>query len=70
MPNLTVSLTNAQWSRVEAAFPDREGNPPTAADIERWIRRQIRDRVLRNELGRASALAEDQKRTELQTEGW
>ena len=41
MPDLTVSLTAAQVTRVRAAF----GVGTTQADIETWIKDQLKNRV-------------------------
>ena len=71
MPNLPLNVTHAQGVRIREAFKNPEtGEPATPDDISQWIMRQIRDRVLRYELGKVSADAEAAKRAELIAEGW
>ena len=48
MPDLTLSVTAAQWTRIKAAF-QIDGADPTAADMAVWVKRQIKARVKQHE---------------------
>ena len=74
MPDITLTVTTAQATRIAAAmaFLNEIPNPPpaTAAQIKTWLMRQLKAQVLRYELGLASSVAEIAKRQELNAEGW
>ena len=70
MPDLTLSLTDAQWARVQSAFTDYAEirGAPKASDMAAWIKRRIRDRVADYE--KASALQSAGIDSALTAEGW
>ncbi len=74
MPELRISVTDAQWARIQAAYTTRDdlGDTviPDVAAMQTWILSQLRGRVQRYEFGQSSATAEAAKRSELEAEGW
>lgn len=77
MPDFTVSLTTAQAQRVARAFSflnatltNPAGSPASAAQVQVWIKQQIRIAVAQKELQDAHSTAADQVETTLETEGW
>lgn len=71
MPDLTVSLTSAQAQRVAAAFAHlNDGNPATAAQVQAWIKRKIREEVRAAEHNAARNAAVNTVDSDLNAEGW
>ena len=72
MPNLTLAVTDAQWTRVRAAFTtqDAQGNDvvPDEAAMVAWFKRQIRGKVQQYESKRRSPAATIA--SDLNAEGW
>ena len=69
MPDLTLTVTTDQWTRIKAAF-QVDGEDPTAADMSKWIKRQIKAEVKRKASQAANATADADVQTELADEGW
>lgn len=69
MPDLTLAVTAAQWTRIKAAFTEGEVEPD-AASMSTWIKRQLKSRVLQYESRLANAAADAAANEELDTEGW
>ena len=71
MPDLTLTVTAAQWTRIQAAFqaacPDETIN---AAFMATWTKRQIKALVRRYESGLATGTADAAVDAELDAEGW
>ncbi len=76
MPDLTITLTDAQLQRVLSSriydTQDDKGErvPATRMSIESKLRRYIRDDVRRAELNKVTRTAEAAKRSEMEAEGW
>ena len=71
MPNLTLSVTAAQWTRIKGCigqFGMKEGEEPTSAGMSTWIKRQIKAVVRQNEDRKNSAAATFD--VDLEAEGW
>lgn len=49
MPDLTITLTAAQATRVQAALATAENPAPNIADAKAWLIRQLRARVRQHE---------------------
>tara|TARA_Y100000310_G_C20548932_1_gene747050 strand:- start:231 stop:458 length:228 start_codon:yes stop_codon:yes gene_type:complete len=74
MSQLTITVSAAQWARIQEAFTTRDGdgNPvtPTAQDMETWVLRQVKAKVFQYEEGKASVVSNQQVRDDLTAEGW
>ena len=73
MANLTVTITPAQETRIRKAMGvilNEDGSPASEAQVESWIKRQLRTAVLNSELRAVAADVEITKRAELKAEGW
>ena len=77
MPDLTVTVTNAQVTRLQNAFrflnvtaTDPIGTLASGPQIEAWMRRQLRDRVLQYEQRAAHTTADNTVNSTLAGEGW
>ena len=73
MANLTVTITPAQETRIRKAMGvilNEDGSPSSEAQVESWIKRQLRTAVLNSELRAVAADVEITKRAELKAEGW
>ena len=72
MPDLSLTVTTAQWNRIKACekFQYGSGVDATAADMTRWIKGAIREAVT-NELHRTASVDFDATNaTTLDGEGW
>ena len=72
MPDFTVSLTAPQAQRVAAAFSflTEDGGDANAAQVQAWIKQQIRRTVLQAEHNAAAAAAVDTVDADMAAEGW
>jgi hypothetical protein len=70
MPDLTLTITNNQWTRVKAAFTAILGSEPTAADMQTWILGAIKAQVQQQEQQAEQIEAEVRAATTLTDEGW
>jgi hypothetical protein len=72
MPNLTVTLTDAQFVQVQSALAslDADGRTvtPNQAQVNAWLKRQLYGKVLQKEIGAADPHAA--KVTALASQGW
>jgi len=69
MPNLTLSVTAEQWTRIKAAFTI-DGVAPTAETMTTWIKSKIRHEVEEVERSKEAIEAETRAQTTLDDEGW
>jgi hypothetical protein len=76
MPDLTIALSTAQETRARAALSFlnddtvNAGQPVTAVQVRDWLKAQLTNAVSRFEINDAHASVEDQRRAELEAEGW
>lgn len=77
MPDLTVTVTSTQATRLSAAFAfvnatpaNPVGTPANAGQIEAWMRQQLRAKVLQYEQRAAFTAADADVAAELAAEGW
>lgn len=72
MPDLKITVTTAQATRARKAFSflNEDGTNASDAQIQTWILRQVRAKVLQAELGDAGGAAEATQRAVLEAEGW
>lgn len=59
MPDLTVSLTAGQATRLQAAFATPENPTPNMADLKQFVIRQLKAKVVQYERGVAQAAIVD-----------
>lgn len=72
MPNITISVTTAQWDRLRPIIArdlDLEGLP-TSNDVVRWLLGLAKERVQQHEWQKASVESRTQKKAEMAAEGW
>lgn len=76
MPDLTVTLSDAQLNRLTSSgiFDTRndagEVTTTTQAVIEAWLSAQLKAAVLNSQLSSVSETAKSERRTVLASEGW
>jgi len=71
MPDLKITVTGQQWTRVKAAFkPMNKGVSPTAAFMQAWILGKVRHEVEEFERKAEAVEAETRAQTTLTGEGW
>lgn len=77
MPDLTVTVTSTQATRLSAAFAfvngtpaNPAGTPATGPQIEAWLRDQLRARVRLYERRNAHVTADATVDSTLGAEGW
>jgi hypothetical protein len=69
MPDLTLSVTAAQWTRIKTAFTVG-GVEPDAASMAVWIKTKIRHEVEEAERSKEAIAGEARAQTTLSGEGW
>tara|TARA_R110000751_G_scaffold185278_7_gene291697 strand:+ start:365 stop:577 length:213 start_codon:yes stop_codon:yes gene_type:complete len=69
MPDLTLSVTAAQWTQIQAAFTVN-GDVPDTASMVAWIKTKIRHEVEESERKKQAIEAEERAQTALSDEGW
>jgi hypothetical protein len=73
MADPTISITDAKASaltRRALRFLNEDGSDATSAQINVWLVRQLRVKVLKTELAPLNAADEATKRAELVAAGW
>ena len=71
MPDLTITVTQAQAARIRQAFRNREtGALPSLADMEAIVKSYLREKVVHYELKDAADDAMNIMVDELKQEGW
>lgn len=71
MPDLSVTVTADQWTRIKAAFePMNDGVTPTQGSMATWILGKVRHEVEEYERAIEAVEAETRAQTTLTGEGW
>jgi hypothetical protein len=60
MPDVTLTLSAQQASRVQAAFATQENPTPGVPEVKQWLVRQLRGKVIQYERGVAQAAIADE----------
>jgi len=70
MPSLAITVSSAQWTRIQEAFTTASTPSPDAASVQAWILRQVRAKVLQSEQRKEGTRADATAAATMNAEGW